>query len=104
MQIWTDWQKNSNSHRAVFFPSVREALPVAGGLLPSQLVDNTALPGGVRVEYLPISGSVAANVVNRLRGMYGKQSVLKTKGTYLSQDTTRCTCASKNLGFDTYYR
>ncbi|XP_031566332.1 uncharacterized protein LOC116301420 [Actinia tenebrosa] len=86
-KIWTDWQKNSNSHRTVFFPSVNEELPGTDGRLPSQFVDNAALPGGVRVEYLPISGSVAADVVNRLRALSPEQIKMIPRERFSSIDS-----------------
>lgn len=67
-QIWADWQKKSKHHKEALFRSEKQTLPGTKGLLPSQLIDNAALPGGVRVEYAAINNTQVANTLGRLRG------------------------------------
>ncbi|XP_031566331.1 uncharacterized protein LOC116301419 [Actinia tenebrosa] len=68
-KIWEDWQKRSAAHRNVYFSNLNEALPRSSGVLPREVLDNTALPGGVRAEYQPIQNSELANVISRLRSL-----------------------------------
>ena len=50
-KIWMDWQRQSNAHLNAHFPGVANNMTGTGNLHPRDVLDNSRLPGGVRVEY-----------------------------------------------------
>jgi len=52
-KIWDDWQKKSETHKNVFFSNLSQRMP-GTPVIPSVVLDLSAQPGGVRVEYRPI--------------------------------------------------
>ena len=59
-KLWDDWQKKSDAHKNVFFPTVKEIMPETE-IMPEKVIDLSSLPGGVRVKYI-------SNAVKRRRG------------------------------------
>ena len=49
-KIWADWQKRSSAHKNAFFPGINENV-TGTPYAPKQLIDLSAQPGGVKVEY-----------------------------------------------------
>lgn len=50
-KIWMDWQRQSNAHLNAHFPGVATNMAGTGNVHPRDVLDNSRLPGGVRVEY-----------------------------------------------------
>lgn len=67
-KIWMDWQTRSSAHLNAYFPGVANNMPGAGGLHPRDVLDNSRLPGSVRVEYQAPQGARFRNVFQRLGG------------------------------------
>ena len=65
-KIWMDWQRQSNAHLNAHFPTVARNMPGTGDLHPRAVLDNSRLPGGVRIEYQTRQGLQ----FQRLRGNY----------------------------------
>jgi len=51
-KIWDDWQKKSHKNKHAYFPSIKKNMP-GTKLKPSELIDLSKQPGGIRVEYEP---------------------------------------------------
>ena len=66
-KLWDDWQKKSENHKNVYFPTLTQFMP-GSEVLPRGVLDLSSQPGGVRAEYQPNPG--AASVVPLLRGKY----------------------------------
>ncbi|XP_031563083.1 uncharacterized protein LOC116298694 [Actinia tenebrosa] len=66
-KIWTDWQKKSNAHKEAYFKQLNLRLPSANGLRSVHLIDNQALPGGVRVLYAEINNPLMERTIKGLR-------------------------------------
>ena len=49
-KIWNDWQKKGPAYKNAYFRTVTQLLPCTSNR-PSELIDLSNLPGGVRVEY-----------------------------------------------------
>lgn len=49
-KIWDDWQKKSDAHLNVFFPTINEVMP-GTQVLPREVVSLSSQPGGVGAEY-----------------------------------------------------
>ena len=67
-KIWTDWQRQSNSHMNAYFPSVANNMPNTTNLHPRAVLDNLRLPEGVRVEYQTTRSPQLRSVLGRLGG------------------------------------
>jgi len=67
-KIWMDWQTRSSAHLNAHFPGVATNMPGAGGLHPRDVLDNSRLPGSVRVEYQAPQGARFRNVSQLLGG------------------------------------
>ena len=64
-KIWSDWQKKSESHKNVFFSTMLERMP-GTQVPPSEVLDLSAQPGGIRIEYQPVLS--VANTMPLFRG------------------------------------
>ena len=69
-KIWTDWQRRSRAHLNAHFPRVATNMPGTGGLHPRDVLDNSRLPGGVRVDYQVSQGVQSRGVLQSLGGNY----------------------------------
>ena len=50
-KLWMDWQLKSTQHLRAHFSQNAADLSGTGGRLVGDVIDNSRLPGGVRVEY-----------------------------------------------------
>ncbi|XP_031561126.1 uncharacterized protein LOC116297105 [Actinia tenebrosa] len=66
-KIWADWQEKSHEHKTVYFSSITDPLPATYGVMPLEVIDNNALPGGVRVDYLDVNDTETETFVKRIR-------------------------------------
>ena len=64
-KIWNDWQKKSESHKNVSFSNISHRMP-GTQVLPGEVLDLSAQPGGIRIEYQPILS--VANTMPLFRG------------------------------------
>lgn len=67
-KIWMDWQRRSRAHLNAHFPQVANNMPGTAGLHPRDVIDNSRLPGGVRVEYQASQGPQSRSVLQSLSG------------------------------------
>ena len=69
-KIWTDWQQRSRAHLNAHFPRVATNMPGTRGLHPRAVLDNSRLPGSVRVEYQDSPGMRSRSALQSLGSKY----------------------------------
>ncbi|XP_068713828.1 uncharacterized protein [Montipora foliosa] len=63
-KLWMDWQRISGAHLNAHFSHVSANMPGTGGLHPRDVIDNSKLPRGVKVDYQGTHGPQLQNVVH----------------------------------------
>lgn len=90
-KIWEDWQKQSSTHRTVYFSNITSGMTATGGVLPSAVLHNLALPGGIRVMYKEKKDPGLLRISKKLKSMSKSQlqNIARAGFTPLSQEAIK---------------